>query len=222
MTTLYLIRHCEAMGNAKRLFQGWTDCDISETGKTQLRFLAERFEGIQLDYVYASPLIRAYKTAKSVADPKGLSVETIEGLKELNAGIFDGKPFADCFGNNPDLAEIWDNHPQDFHPEGGESMRHAYERGRKAVEQMITAHQGQTIAAATHGGMIRCLMCELLYHDITRLKDTPWSENTAVSKIEFDEQLRPTVVFYNDASHVPEEFLPKRNRLSSFIGRKPE
>ena len=36
MTYIYLVRHCEAMGNHKRLFQGSTDCDISEIGAKQL------------------------------------------------------------------------------------------------------------------------------------------------------------------------------------------
>ena len=37
MTEIYLVRHCEAMGNVKRLFQGSTDLDISETGEKQLK-----------------------------------------------------------------------------------------------------------------------------------------------------------------------------------------
>ena len=46
----------------------------------------------------------------------------------------------------------------------------------------------------------------------------PWSENTAVSLIRFDEDLNPEVVFYNDVSHLPEALIPKRSRLSSFMG----
>ena len=52
MTRLYLIRHCEALGNAKRLFQGSTDLDISEMGAKQLEYLKERFSKIPLDCVY--------------------------------------------------------------------------------------------------------------------------------------------------------------------------
>ncbi len=219
MTTLYLIRHCEAAGNAKRLFQGLTDCDISETGAKQLSCLKSRFRDIPLERVYASPLIRAQKTALAVAEDKGLPVEPIDGLTELDAGDFDGKPFSDCFGNDPVLAEIWDHHPEDFAAPNGESMRHAYERGWNALLQIVHDNPGKTVAAATHGGLIRCLICRLLYDDITKLKDTAWSENTAVSKILFDDSDTPTVLYCNDTSHVPETLLPKRNRLSAFIGR---
>ena len=61
-----MVRHCEALGNVKRLFQGSTDLDISETGEKQLEYLKRRFEEIKLDRVYTSPLIRAYKTALAI------------------------------------------------------------------------------------------------------------------------------------------------------------
>ena len=54
--------------------------------------------------------------------------------------------------------------------------------------------------------------------DITKLAEMPWSENTAVSLIRFDEDLNPQVVFCNDTSHLPEGLIPKRSRLSSFMG----
>ena len=39
MTKIYIVRHCEAIGNVKRIFQGSTDLDISETGAKQLEYL---------------------------------------------------------------------------------------------------------------------------------------------------------------------------------------
>ena len=46
MTYIYLVRHCEAMGNHKRLFQGSTDCDVSEIGTIQLKYLKENSKNI--------------------------------------------------------------------------------------------------------------------------------------------------------------------------------
>ena len=56
MTKMYIIRHCEAMGNVLRVFQGSSDLDISELGKVQLKYLEERFNAIPLDRIYSSPL----------------------------------------------------------------------------------------------------------------------------------------------------------------------
>ncbi len=213
MTYIYLVRHCEAMGNHKRLFQGSTDCDISEIGAIQLNYLKERFKNISLDAVYSSPLIRAQKTAEAIADGKGLQIITRKNLAELHGGVVEGKPFAQAFNSIPGLADAWNNHPQDFAPEGGETMREAYLRIHDEITALINQNRGKTIACATHGGVLRCLMCRVLYYDITRLKDVPWCENTAVTLLKIDDNDKISVEFFNDYSHVPSEFMPKRSRL---------
>ncbi|MBQ8741441.1 MAG: histidine phosphatase family protein [Clostridia bacterium] len=213
MTYIYLIRHCEAMGNHKRLFQGSTDCEISEIGAIQLKFLKERFKDIKLDAVYSSPLIRAQKTAEAVSYGKGLRIITRKNLAELHGGVVEGKPFAEAFTAIPGLADAWNNHPQDFAPEGGEAMRDAYVRIYDEVMALARGNRGKTIAAATHGGVLRCLTCRILYNDITRLKDVPWHENTAVTLLKIDDNDKISVEFFNDYSHVPPEYMPKRNRI---------
>ena len=40
---LYLVRHCESLGNRENIFQGQLDLDISATGEKQLALLALRF-----------------------------------------------------------------------------------------------------------------------------------------------------------------------------------
>lgn len=215
MTSIYIVRHCEALGNAARLFQGHTDLDISETGIKQLEFLEKRFESIQLDRVYSSPLIRTQKTAAAIKSNKPLKVEIHKGLIEINGGFLEGKPFKDTFGTMPELADIWLNHPHKFHPEGGEAMASAYERIWETVLSIAKENKGKTVACATHGGVTRCLNCRLMFRDIKKLKDVPWSDNTAIALIEFDDSFNPKLKFLNDTSHLPEEFNPKNNRISN-------
>ena len=220
MTKLYLVRHCEAMGNLKRLFQGSIDLDISENGAKQLEYLKKRFEDIHLDRVYSSPLIRARKTAEAICSGKGLSVEPLDGLIEIDGGIVEGKPFAETFASIPTLADTWDNHPEEFAPEGGEPMRHAYERIWNTVLKIAEENKGKTVAAATHGGVLRCLNCRILHGSIEHLKETPWCENTAVNILEFDDNFNPSLVLFNDISHLPDGMIQKRSRLSEFMGEK--
>lgn len=215
MTYIYLIRHCEAMGNLKRVFQGSTDCDISETGAKQLEYLKERFKNIRLDAVYSSPLIRARKTAEAVACGKGLEIITRRNLTELCGGVVEGRPFQEAFNSIAGLADTWNNHPQDFAPEGGEAMRNAYVRIYEEITELVRINRGKTVAAVSHGGVLRCLMCRVLYNDINRLKDVPWCENTAVTLLKIDDSDKIGVEFFNDYSHVPPEYMPKRSRIVS-------
>ena len=213
MTEIYIVRHCEAEGNNRRVFQGLTDCDITELGNKQLNLLKERFKDIHIDKIYTSPLIRARKTAEAINGNRGAETVALEELVELNGGILENKPFMPTIRSIPGLAEIWNEHPEDFAPEGGEPMRDAYERIWNAINRIVKENPGKTVAVVTHGGVIRCLNCRLIYGSINRLKDTPWSENTAVARVIFDD-FGAKLDYMNDHTHLPEELLPVRSRLA--------
>ncbi len=214
MTKIFVVRHCEAKGNEKRLFQGKINCDITELGGKQLEFLQERFKDEEIDAIYTSPLIRAQKTAFAVLGNREIDVEIRDDLRELCGGVLEGKPFLESFRADPALADIWDNHPQDFYPEGGESMKNAYNRICLAVKEIAEKNDGKTVVITCHGGVIRCLMANLIFGSIDKLKDVPWAENTAVALLNF-ENGKFNVVYKNDHSHVPNEFLPVRHRLAT-------
>ncbi len=216
MTKIYFVRHCEAMGNVKHIFQGVSDFDVSEMGAKQLDFLKKKFENIKLDKIYSSPLIRAYKTALAIKGDKDLEVIKHNGLIEINGGIIEGKLTAESFKNYPLLADAWVNKPQDFYPEGGEHMRNAYERIYNTILELANENRGKTIACASHGGVTRCLICNLLFGDINRLKDTPWADNTAVALINVDDNNNMKLEFYNDTEHLPSEYLPKSSSLNNY------
>lgn len=217
MTEIYLIRHCEAQGNVLRQLQGITDADITELGKKQLEALAKRFETVKLDAVYSSPLKRAYKTARAVADKKGIEVIEAQGLSELDCGDLEAKPFAEIFADGTELGNIWYNFPQDFAPENGEKMKDAYERIWQTVLELAKQNEGKTIAVASHGGVLRCLLCRLLYNDINMLSKVGWSDNTAVSLLRFDDNFKPTLVYHYDYSHLNADLIPTYSRLSEIL-----
>lgn len=215
MVTVYIIRHCEAEGNVLGVFQGSSDFDISRLGESQLKFLSERFRDIHIDRVYSSPLIRAYKTALAVAKPHGLEVIADNELREINGGIIEGMKLSDIFVNYPDLEYKWQHEFQNFAPENGEAIRDAYRRIWQAVSRIAKENHGKTIAIASHGGVIRSLICRLVEGDIEKIGNVRFSTNTAVTKIIFDDNGVPSVCFVNDDSHLPRELLPASSRIEN-------
>ncbi len=216
MTRVYLIRHCEAMGNVLRLFQGTSDYDISELGARQLEYLSRHFADIPIDKIYSSPMVRAFKTAEAVAASRDIPIIKEPQIIEICGGIIEAMPFSEAFSKYPLLADQWNNHPEDFHPPEGEAMRDGYERIYNAVLRLAGENSGKTIALATHGGVLRLLLCRLLYGDISHLKDTNWSGNCSVTLLEIATDGKIEVKFYCDNSFIPSELLPKRNSISSF------
>lgn len=220
MTKVYIVRHCQSLGNVKDLFQGVSDLDITERGGEQLKCLSERFSNIYLDKVYSSPLIRTQKTAKAIVGNRDIPILIKDSLIEINGGYIEGRPFDETFGADPELLDTWLNHPQDFAPKGGEPMRVSYQRIWDSVKEIAQENKGKTVACATHGGVIRCLNCKLVLNDIEKLKEIPIADNTGVTLIEFDDELNPKIVFMNDASHLPDELKIKKSKLTRYLEDK--
>lgn len=205
MTVIYLIRHAEAMGNVLEIFQGRTDCDITEKGAAQLDCLAERFRDIKIDALYSSPLIRTLKTAEAVNRYHSLPVIKNEALIEIDGGEWEGEKWLEIERKYPVVHDNWKNHMEIFATEKGESMVTVYERMKAAVTEIAASNKGKTVAVVSHGCSVRNFLSYAESGSLNGIRQVGWSDNTAVSKIIFDDDLNPSVEFKNDSSHLPDE-----------------
>lgn len=201
LTTIYLVRHCEAMGNINRIFQGHTDEEISDNGRLQLEKLAERFRDIHLDVLYSSPLKRAYRTAEAVNRYHHLPIHTDERLIEINGGHWEEKPWEALPELYPDEWEAWSCRPWSFAPQNGEPMRAVYARMTEVLSAIAEDHPGETVGVASHGCAIRNALCWASGRPIEQLLEIPWCDNTAVSVLEFEDG-RPSIRLANDNGHL--------------------
>lgn len=204
VTTVYLVRHCEARGNIDREFHGSFDSDISENGRCQLARLAERFRGIPLDAVYSSPLRRARLTAEALNTHHGLPIVTDARLKEINGGLWECNRWAELPALFPESSEAWGARPHEFEAPEGETMRAVYDRMRKAILDIVAQNEGKIVAVASHGCAIRNALCWALTGDIAHLSEIPWCDNTAVAELRFENGVL-TVPHYNDSMHLDAE-----------------
>ena len=201
LTTIYLVRHCEAMGNINRIFQGHTDEEISDNGLLQLEKLAERFRDINLDALYSSPLKRAYRTAEAVNRYHQLPIHTDERLIEINGGHWEEKPWEALPELYPDEWAAWSCRPWSFAPQNGEPMRAVYARMAEVLSAIAEDHPGETVGVASHGCAIRNALCWASGRPIEQLLEIPWCDNTAVSVLEFEDG-RPFIRLANDNGHL--------------------
>lgn len=203
-TTVYLIRHAEAEGNVKRVFQGSMDAKLSETGYLQLYKLAERCRSIPFDAIYSSPLTRACETAKAAGKHRGLPLIKADGLREIDGGDLEGRPFAQIPELFPGQWDIWESCPHLFAGIHGESMRSVYDRMVHTVLSVVRQNRGKTVGIVSHGCALRNFMVFAHQESFEHLKDMPWCANTGMSRVDFDGNLNPTVVFECDSSHLNE------------------
>lgn len=221
MTDLYIVRHCEALGNSTRVFQGTSDCDITECGQRQLELLAERFKNIPLDAVYSSPLKRARRTAEAINRYHGLPIQINDKLIEIDGGEIEGISWVDFPTTRPQLEYYWNMEPHKFHPKGGEAMESVYRRSWEAVREIVSQNEGKTVALASHGCTIRNMLCHAQGKPIEELNTVDWADNTGVFLLRFDGGELPEILMFNDISHLTEDCLPKRNRIGRIFCKKP-
>ncbi|MDA8870729.1 2,3-bisphosphoglycerate-dependent phosphoglycerate mutase [Rhizobiaceae bacterium] len=168
--TLVLVRHGQSEWNAKNLFTGWRDPDLTEQGVAEAieagRVLGER--GLKFDIALTSNLIRAQKTCQHILDGVGQSdLKTIrdEALNERNYGDLAGLNKDDARKKwGDEQVHIW-RRSYDIPPPGddGESLRDTGARVWPYYMSDILPRvlRGETVLVAAHGNSLRSLVMVL-------------------------------------------------------------
>lgn len=204
MTEIYFVRHCETVSNLKGTLAGWLDTDISELGAKQLECLKKRFENIHLDKIYTTHLIRAKLTADAMNSFSHAPVEMDDRFLEIKLGKYEDLPI-------PDLPQEelynWDYAPHLFGSPDGERMSDVLERGEKGIKEIVRNNPDSVIGIASHGGCIKAVMTSLYGYKLEEMVKVPWTINTAVTHLFFDDENHWDIDYYNDYSHLPEELM---------------
>ncbi len=144
------VRHAESEGNANNLWQGQAEFPLSETGRTQVRALADYLarHGDTYDAVLSSPLSRARQTAEAVAEKFTLPVETDPLWLERDNGQWAGSTSENRFPPEPDYLFL-------HYPIGGtgETEWDLYLRGGRAIAHLLNRAPGKYFVAS-HGGIL--------------------------------------------------------------------
>lgn len=205
MVKIYIVRHCESMGNVEHRFQGRFDAPVSPRGEQQMELLALRFRNTRLDAIYSSPLSRALRTAQAVNRFHDLPVQVWDSLSELDVGEMENLLLTEIGEKFPLVAKNWDESPDLCEFPGGETMKQAYDRVNGALDQIIAENPGKTVLIATHGGVIRNLDARIRTGDVTGMRSGAVFGNTGVSILEADGRGGLQWTLVNDQSHLPEE-----------------
>lgn len=187
MTNIIFIRHGESMANRMAVFAGNFNADLTEIGLAQAQKTAEYVaQNYKVDAVYASDLLRAYKTGKAVADVLSLPVYADARLREISAGKWEGETFDKLPKKYPADFSIWLTDIGNSRPTDGESVRQLGQRILSAVTDIAERNDGKTLVIATHATPIRVLQCMLGGHSFDEMQNIPWVSNCSVTEICYD------------------------------------
>ncbi len=210
-TTVYLIRHGETAANLARRVQGrGLDLPLNATGEAQAARLGDRFDGVPLTAVHASPLVRARQTADAIATRHGLTVATDPDLEEIGWGVLEGQDddaaTAAAFAH---LYAHWEAGDYDVRLDGGESVREVQARAHAAWRRILGAHAATPdahVAVVSHGRTIRVLLATLLRVDaaeaLAHMHDYQHA-NTSVNVLTVDDDGTVRADRLNCIAHLP-------------------
>ena len=198
---LFLVRHGETESNRNALALGQADVPLNERGLEQAKMLAHALAKEPVSAVYSSPLVRARRTAETIAERAGLEVEVGPALIEMDIGELDGLTFAEIRERHPELMAKWTS------PEGqataifgSESLSEVRDRAWQFLESLAGSHAGETVYAVTHNFVILSVLTRALNMEISDFRRLRHGV-AAISVLEFDAG-RVTVSRLNDTCHL--------------------
>jgi probable phosphoglycerate mutase len=213
-TRVYLIRHGATELSAEDRFAGSVDVRLSDDGREQARRLGARLAGQPIVAVYASPMKRTVATAELIAEPHRLQVTTVDAVREIAHGRWEGRTRAEVEAEWSEEYTRWEHDPFTFAPVGGESGLQVTARALPALMDLVEAHEGCQFVVISHKATIRLLLCSLLAFDPRRYRDRLDQSPAALNVLDFQDLDHARLTLFNDVSHYsPTPEIPKQ-RLS--------
>ncbi|MFA6982053.1 MAG: histidine phosphatase family protein, partial [Patescibacteria group bacterium] len=160
LPTLYVFRHGQTEDNAKYIFSGWRDPDLTEEGRKQALILAEKLEDKKLDLLISSPQVRALDTMKLGVslnvNAKDKEIETDERIKERSYGDLQGTSKMELQLKDPELLKRIRRGYYEV-PTNGESMEMVCQRVASFCDQLVERMKREKInvAISCHGNSFR-------------------------------------------------------------------
>jgi probable phosphoglycerate mutase len=159
---LLLVRHGQTHSNiGHALDTAYPGAELTDLGHQQAQRLAASLASERIDVVAASTLLRAQQTAGPVAEARGLSILTLEGLGEIGAGDLEMNNDQDSIGTYRRVMASWATGELAMQMPGGTSGHQFLRRFDEAIAaiesvgEALTAGDAATAVAVSHGSAIR-------------------------------------------------------------------
>jgi broad specificity phosphatase PhoE len=163
MTRLLLTRHGHVDGIKPKRFRGREDLALTSLGLRQAEALAARIvREAKPIAIYTSGLQRCVVTGAAIARACGVSSSVLEGLMDLDYGLWQMRVQDEIKVEQPELFRLWHEAPQLVRFPGGESLQDLVSRSSEALRTVLARHPGQTVVMVGHDSVNRALLLQLV------------------------------------------------------------
>ncbi len=186
MTTILLIRHGQSASNNGGTLTGQLDSPLTEIGYKQGEAVSNYiFNNYKVGAIYSSDLTRAVKTVKPLEKLTGIPIIKDKNLREMQCGDWQGELLSVL--STDELYLKWRDYDLSIKIPNGESFLDVKDRAVKSLTKIAKTNDNKTVVVATHGGVVRMLMAEMLEIPIDKWKEKlGYVNNASTTVIEFE------------------------------------
>lgn len=180
MAHIYYTRHGQTVWNVERKICGATDVELTPLGYEQAQELGEKIikEGLHIDEILYSPLIRAAETAKCISKVTGIPARAEERLREQCFGKYEGTP-----RRGEEFQQAKQHFIDSF--DNGETMLKLAQRIYNLLDD-VRADKEKTYLLVAHNGIARVIRS--YFEDMSNEEYAGYGiRNCEIVKFDFDE-----------------------------------
>ncbi|MBN1260497.1 MAG: histidine phosphatase family protein [Anaerolineae bacterium] len=209
LTRLILVRHGRTLLNATGRIQGRADTPLDAQGRDEAHRAGARLRReFDVAALYTSPLRRCRETAAILGEHLDLIPQNNADIVEFSFGLIDGHTLEEVRERHPALGDAllhWlrvGQDSQEIRPRIPDAEDEAAFGARLAAfwDHIQAHHPGETVAAATHGGVIKGMLTLIAGGDLHRHMPF-WADNGSLTVIDFY-QKAGTIRLFNDRVHL--------------------
>ena len=179
MGYFYFARHGQTVWNVENKICGATDIELTELGHEQAMELGRKIkeEGVKIDEILYSPLVRAKETARHISEMTGIPYRVEPRLIEQNFGKWESTP-----RDGKDFKKA-----KEFFAcshEGGESTLRLAQRIYNLLDEIKAESDKKTYILVAHNGIARVV--QSYFTDMTNEEYAAFgAKNCAVVRYDF-------------------------------------
>lgn len=152
-----LVRHGEIAAGFGKRYIGQINLPLSDTGVRQAARLRDGLAGYEFDRIFCSDLARSAATARIISEHHGPEPVAVEGLREINMGLWEGLTFDEVRRFYPGEYEKRGSDIVNYSRHGGESFARCALRVLTALDEILAAASGDILIVG-HAGVNRIII----------------------------------------------------------------
>lgn len=204
MVRFYITRHGETLWNTQKRMQGHKDSPLTELGISQAESLAGALKDVEFEAAYSSSSRRALQTARIIIGDRDVPVVPMDGLMEINLGVWEGMVFSEAEKLYPEEFKNFWEHPERYRTVGGESFEALIDRVGRTMETLARRHKAGNLLVVTHAVTLKAITTYIEKKEIKDLWTGAYIKQACLNLLEHEDG-KWNPVIWGDISHYEEK-----------------